>query len=289
MTSNKKIALVLDGDYLVFSSMAAAEDETDWGDDIWTLICDHEKARRILENTIAEIVKKRKAWKDAKIVMCFTDDNNWRKDVLPTYKANRKGSRKPVGYKKFVAEVMADPRFNSFLRPTLEGDDCMGIIGTRPQIVGCDHAVLVSCDKDFKTIPNCEFFWLTTGEILSHTTAEADYWHMEQTIKGDTTDGYGGIPGMGEDTTRAFLDEPYYFVQESRELKTGKNKGHIKTEWKKYPKREDMTLWDCMVTLAAKAGMTEEELLVQAQVARICRASDYDPKSKEVILWTPSM
>uniref|UniRef100_A0A7D5FNJ9 Exodeoxyribonuclease n=1 Tax=Escherichia virus LS3 TaxID=2743777 RepID=A0A7D5FNJ9_9CAUD len=195
MTSNKKIALVLDGDYLVFSSMAAAEDETDWGDDIWTLICDHAKARRILENTIAEIVKKRKAWKDAKIVMCFTDDYNWRKDVLPTYKANRKGSRKPVGYKKFVAEVMADQRFNSFLRPTLEGDDCMGIIGTRPQIVGCDHAVLVSCDKDFKTIPNCEFFWLTTGEILSHTTAEADYWHMEQTIKGDTTDGYGGIPG----------------------------------------------------------------------------------------------
>ncbi|UZT50317.1 exonuclease [Enterobacter phage 03_vB_Eclo_IJM] len=44
-----------------------------------------------------------------------------------------------------------------------------------------------------------------------------------------------------------------------------------------------------MVTLAAKAGMTEQELLVQAQVARICRASDYDPKSKEVILWTPSM
>ncbi len=88
--SEKKIALVLDGDYLVFSSMAAAEDETDWGDDIYTLICDHAKARRILENTISEIVKKRKAWKDAKIVMCFTDDYNWRKDVLPTYKANRK-------------------------------------------------------------------------------------------------------------------------------------------------------------------------------------------------------
>ncbi|UZT50318.1 exonuclease [Enterobacter phage 03_vB_Eclo_IJM] len=65
--------------------------------------------------------------------------------------------------------------------------------------------MLVSCDKDFKTIPNCEFYWLTTGEILSHTTAEADYWHMEQTIKGDMTDGYGGIPGYGEDTTRRSL------------------------------------------------------------------------------------
>ncbi|UZT50186.1 exonuclease [Enterobacter phage 02_vB_Eclo_IJM] len=28
--SEKEIALVLDGDFLVFSSMAAAEDETDW-------------------------------------------------------------------------------------------------------------------------------------------------------------------------------------------------------------------------------------------------------------------
>lgn len=286
--SNKKIALVLDGDYLVYSSMAAAEDETNWGDDIWTLICDHNKARRILMDTIGRIRRKRKAWADAKIVMCFTDDVNWRKSVLPTYKANRKGVRKPVGYKKFVAEVMADPQFNSFLRPTLEGDDCMGIIGTRPQIVGCEHAVLVSCDKDFKTIPGCEFYWLTTDEVLCHTQAEADYWHMEQTIKGDMTDGYGGIPGVGETEVKNFLDEPYYFVKESRELKTGKNKGQLKEEWKKYPKREDQTLWDCMVTLAAKAGMTEQELLVQAQVARICRATDFDFKSKEVILWTPS-
>lgn len=286
---SKKIALVLDGDYLVYSSMAAAEDETDWGDDLWTLLCDHNKAREILNDTIARIKRKRKAWADAKIVMCFTDDVNWRKSVFPAYKSNRKGVRKPVGYKKFVAEVMAIPEFNSFLRPTLEGDDCMGIIGTRPEIVGCDHAVLVSCDKDFKTIPNCEFYWLTTDEVLSHNTEQANYWHMEQAIKGDMTDGYGGIPGYGEDTTREFLAEPYFFVQEERELKSGKNKGQIKVEWKKYPKTDEMTLWDCMVTLAAKAGMSEADLLVQAQVARICRASDYNPKTKEVILWTPSM
>ena len=288
MSDKKKIALVLDGDYLVFSSMAAAEEETDWGDDLWTLFCDHNKARAILDNTIRDIIKKRKAWADAKIIMCFTDDVNWRKSIFPAYKSNRKGSRKPVGYKKFVAEVMADPKYNSYLKPTLEGDDCMGILGTRPDIVGCDHAVLVSCDKDFKTIPNCEFYWLTTHEVLAHTKEEAEYWHMEQTIKGDMTDGYGGIAGYGEESTREFLDNPYYFVQETRELKAGKNKGQLKTEWKKYPKEPEMTLWDCMVTLAAKSGMTEAELLVQAQVARICWSTDYNPKTGEVILWTPS-
>jgi DNA polymerase-1 len=34
-------------------------------------------------------------------------------------------------------------------------------------------------------------------------------------------------------------------------------------------------------------GLTEEDALVQARVARICRASDYDFKTKEVKLWNP--
>jgi hypothetical protein len=36
-----------------------------------------------------------------------------------------------------------------------------------------------------------------------------------------------------------------------------------------------------------KAGLSEEEALTQARVARICRAEDYDRKSKKVNLWEP--
>ncbi|WP_459605085.1 hypothetical protein, partial [Enterobacter hormaechei] len=60
----------------------------------------------------------------------------------------------------------------------------MGIIGSNPLPYHYEKAVLVSCDKDFKTIPDCDFLWCTTGNILVQTQETADYWHLFQTIKG---------------------------------------------------------------------------------------------------------
>ena len=162
----------------------------------------------------------------------------------------------------------------------------MGILGTNPKLVGCTSATLVSCDKDFKTIP-CEFFWLTTGEILNISEEEADYWHMYQTLIGDTTDGYSGVKGFGETGAVDFLANPYKFEQVEKVFKSGPRKGQSVWEWKKVEREEGDTLWDCMISLASKYGMTEAELLVQAQVARICRMQDFDLKTKEVILWKP--
>jgi DNA polymerase-1 len=42
-----------------------------------------------------------------------------------------------------------------------------------------------------------------------------------------------------------------------------------------------------VVALYARYGLTEDDALVQARVARICRASDYDFKDRKVIHWTP--
>lgn len=290
MAKKPSHALVIDGDWLVFMSMSAAEQETDWGDDVWSVTCDHALAKSILLNTIKGIVERRKEWKDSKIVLAFTDSVNWRKDVLPTYKSNRKGTRKPVGYKAFVDSVMASEEWLSFLRPTLEGDDCMGIIGTKPSIVGVDSVTLVSCDKDFKTVPT-QFYWLTTGEILDITEEEADYWHMYQTLIGDTTDGYAGVAGVGATTAEPFLMSDEYYLYVSKILKSGKRKGEEEWYWSKTSNEEqgtELTTWERMVTLAAKNGMTEEDMLVQARVARILRSTDYDFKEKKPILWSPT-
>lgn len=285
---NPTHALIVDGDYVVFQALAAAEHESDWGDGIWTLECDHNKAWDIVVNTLAAIRSKRKAWDTSKMVLCFTDTVNWRKDVLPTYKANRKATRKPLGYHAFVDRVINHTEWTCFLRPTLEGDDCMGILATAPRLVGCTSATICSPDKDFKTIP-CEFFYMTTGEILQQSQEDADRWHMYQTMIGDTTDGYGGIKGIGEETANEFLDNPYIWEQYEHTFKSGARKGTTELRWRKAELPEGMSLWDAMVTVAAKQGMTEEELLVQAQVARICRHCDYDFKNKEVILWTPAV
>ncbi|MDU3349153.1 MAG: hypothetical protein E7E72_03465 [Clostridium sp.] len=280
--------LVMDGDWLVFQAMAASEVETDWGDDVWTLECDHGKAWNILVDSIKSYASRKKAWAGAPIILAFTDSVNWRKVLVdPTYKENRKASRKPVGYRAFVERVQACEDWTSILEETLEGDDVMGIIGSGAVHFGFKKAVLVSCDKDFKTIPDCDFLWCTTGNILQQDLKTADYWHIYQTIKGDMTDGYGGIPGWGE-TTADWLAEPHAFEQVEKTFKSGARKGQTVLEWKKVEQGE-RTLWECIVTLGAKAGMTEEDITKQGQMARILRFDEYDFNNKEITLWNPQM
>ena len=47
-------------------------------------------------------------------------------------------------------------------------------------------------------------------------------------------------------------------------------------------------LWAAVVATYEKAKLSEGDALTQARVARILRASDYDFKRKEPILWQPN-
>ena len=279
--------LVIDGDWLCYHSMSAVENEVNWGDDRWTIDCDHSEARRIVDNLIADYSTRRKEWKDAAIVLAFTADDNWRKDISNAYKASRAGTRKPCGYWEFIKGVQHD--YTSLLEPTLEGDDIMGIIGSNSGEFNYENAVLVSVDKDFKTIPNCQFYWLTTGNILTQTEHTADYWHIFQTLKGDITDGYTGVPSMGEETTVKFLEEPYGYIKYTHTFKSGARKGLSEERYKKVPKDEVGSLWDCIVSIADKNGMSEEDVIKQGQLARILRWQDYDLIEQQIHLWKPSV
>ena len=44
---------------------------------------------------------------------------------------------------------------------------------------------------------------------------------------------------------------------------------------------------EAIVTLGAKAGMTEEEIIKQGQMARILRFEEYNFIDKEIYLWSP--
>lgn len=303
---SKRIALLLDGDYLLFSAMSAAEEEVDWGDDIWSLQCDHNKARSILKADINSIRERLKEFHDAKLVMVFSTTNgedNWRKQVLETYKANRKGKRKPVGYPVLLQELLDDNEtyYRTFRWDGLEGDDVIGILATHPEYLDVDEAIPVSCDKDFNTIPG-RFYWLTNNKVVTNTVADANKWHMYQTIKGDTTDGYGGIPGIGEQVDGVplleWLDDPTYFYQAYKTLKSGPRKGQEVAYWTSCTRAEWPGLngagpeytpskWDCIVSLAKRQGMTEEQLIAQAQVARILRHEDFCWETMRPIPWLP--
>lgn len=247
----KTIAL-LDGDIYAYEIASSAEEPVHWGDGLWTLHSWEEPAKIRLDDLIEDI--KETVGAD-EVVVCLSDTENFRKQVLPTYKDNRKDTRKPLLLRQMKEHL--ENNYKTFIRPTLEADDVLGILATWSGMKG--RKIIVTKDKDLQTIP-CEIFLTHKKErgVFTVTQEDADLWHLIQTLAGDVTDGYKGCPSIGMvRAERALLDTP----PEER--------------------------WAKVVELFEKQGLGEEEALVQARVARICRASDYDFKKKKVKLWTP--
>lgn len=286
MTERRKLVLLVDADYFAFAAAAACSRVVEWEDGILEQWADLNDGKQAFKNSLQAIRNQRKGWEDAAIVLTWTAPDNWRKNIWPDYKRQR-GS-KPLAYYKLKEWAMAE--YESFERPTLEGDDCLGILSTAPRLVNADRCIIVSCDKDFNTIPG-EFLWWDTHtgrhQFKVITEEQADRWHMLQTLMGDVTDGYPGLPSFGATLAEAFLEEPYIAYQEERILKSGPRKGESEWQWKKRPLNPDETLWDGIVSLYESKGLTEADAIIQAQVARICRAEDYDLRNKCVIPWQP--
>lgn len=246
----KKKTMLLDGDIVCFQQASLAEVPTKWEEDLWTLHAFEEPARAKLDDQIETLRQKVGA---TDVIIAFTDGVNWRKDVLPTYKANRKDVRKPMLLKPL--REYCESKYKTYTRPRLEADDVLGILLTHPKIVPGDK-VLVSTDKDFKTIPGNHYNW-GRDKAFTITEEEAQWWHFYQTLMGDATDGYAGCPGIGPKTAEKVLN------QECN--------------------------WDIVVGCFKAKGLNEEAALIQARVARICHAKDYDFEKKEVILWKPDV
>lgn len=211
--------------------------------------------------------------------LCFSSAPNFRFGVDPTYKNNRANSRKPLCYAMLREEV--ETKYNCKAFPTLEADDVMGVMATAPAYTKKHQCIIVSQDKDMKTIPTT--VW-NGKDLITYTEAEADRWHMYQTLIGDTSDGYPGCPGVGAVNAEAFLDEPFVWEPYEHELKRGKRKGKLETRWAPVPTED---VWAGVVSHYVKAGLTEDHAITQARLARILRWNDWDNDKKVPILWSP--
>ncbi|GGX91075.1 hypothetical protein GCM10007160_18190 [Litchfieldella qijiaojingensis] len=272
---SETIAL-LDGDIFAYEQAASAEEPIHWGDGFWTLHAFEEPAITKLDDRVSKAAE---AVGADRIIIALSDDENWRKDVLPTYKGNRDGVRKPMLLKLLKEHLQAE--YECFIRPKLEADDVLGILATWKKLKG--DKVIVTKDKDLLTIPG-KHYVLHKDEHLEVSQEEADNWHLIQALTGDPTDNYSGCPGIGETVARQIIEEPFEWEQYEHEFKSGKRKGQTELRWRKV---EAESLWSAIVSQFRKAGLGEEEALTQARVARICRADDYDFKRKEVKLWSP--
>ena len=270
---------LIDGDIFIFQAASANEYENQWSHWLWTLHADLKASIEMFDALIADL---KEAAKADEVILALTDTQNWRKKVMPTYKAHRIKTRKPVVYQ--AMREYCQEKYNSYMRPTLEGDDVLGILATHPSIIEGDK-VIVSIDKDLQTIPGVHLR-LDDPERQERTISvhEADRYHLLQTLSGDQSDGYLGCPGVGMVNAERLLDGGMALVPREKIISRGPRKGEREVEW---VAEQPATPWEIVVSTYRRAGLGEEAALENARVARICRHTDYDFKKKEVRLWTP--
>ena len=185
-----------------------------------------------------------------KAILCFTGCDNFRYTVLPTYKANRRGAPRPVLLDVLIEHARQVWECRS--EDSLEADDVMGIMATRSP----RSHVIASTDKDLKQVPGVHYNWRTDC-MERVTTPDADYWFYFQVLTGDSTDGYSGCPGVGPRRAKAVLEGA------------------------------GADPWTPVVAAFESKGLSEEDALTQARVARILRRDDYDLERRRPILWCP--
>ena len=252
------IALI-DADIVVYQAAARAEGVMDWEDDTVSITGSKSETEEGIDSMVADLKKIVGA---NRVLMVFSDTENYRKKVYTQYKANRAGKRKPVTYA--YGKAYAKKRYDSMTREGLEADDCLGILATGEVAGFLADKVVCSIDKDMRSFPCSLYNWKKPDDgVVVIDPLEADANFYLQVLTGDSVDGYPGCPGIGPKRAVRLLEE-----------------GPV--DW-----ADPRTVWAVVVAAYKKAGLTEDDAVTQARCARILRATDYEFKTKSPILWTP--
>lgn len=269
-----RLALI-DSDIVAFVVAARAEEKFDFGNGTMGKTID----RKSMAKWCDEIIESHcNVTNSDQAIVCLSDPTvNFRKQFDPTYKSNRKDAVKPELL--MVAKEYMYEEYRSFIRPRLEADDVMGILATRPSLLGKNvtDVVIVSEDKDMRTIP-ARVYNPNHADlgILRISKLDAIKFHLWQVITGDTTDGYAGVKGVGmggkyEDGT---------FVEGPRSLGSFAHDCICSTT--------PLEAWDNVLGAYASKGLTEDDAIHQAILARILWADDYNMKTQGIKLWNPT-
>ena len=235
--------LLIDCDYIVYKCCAATETEIDFGENLIVVTSNFDEAYNCVKKELNKI--KDQFGSFSEMILFFTSPNNFRKKILPEYKGHRQ-RKKPCGFKRVINNLKIE--YKVIIKDTLEADDTMGVYATK-----YPGNIIVSPDKDMRQIPGKLYDFKETVEI---TPDEGARWHLIQTLAGDNTDGYAGVPGIGIKKAEKIFEEKGY-------------------------------TWKAVVETFEEKDMTEEDALCNARLARILTDKDYDFDTKEPILWTP--
>lgn len=243
-----KKTVLIDGDILLYRIASVAEEVAEFSEDVLSVWVDMKEAHRSVNKAVVDIIT-RTSTNEA--VICLTSPTNFRKDILPSYKANRKGTRKPIALSPLRKWVAKEHR--TFEKDDLEADDVLGILATHPTLIE-GHKVIYSQDKDLLQIPGYHFDF-DSNSVVEISEEDGDYYHYFQTLTGDRVDNYIGCPTCGPKKAEKILA--------------------VNNDW------------NAVVAAFGKQGISENDALIQARVSKILRHQDYDLNEGKVILWTP--
>ena len=236
--------LLIDADFIVYKCCASAETEIDWGDDVIVVTSKFSDAMRNVKRELKKIDDAFFSTTDT--ILFFSDSVNFRKSIYADYKGHR-NRKKPCGYRRIIEALKED--YEVIRMPTLEADDAMGIYAT----LHTDN-VIVSPDKDMRQIPGKLY---DLNEVTEIDPEEGRRWHLIQSLAGDQTDGYSGVPGIGVKRAIALFEQNGY-------------------------------TWKTVIEAFKEKDLDEDVALMNARLAKILTCNDYDLAEQRPILWTPS-
>lgn len=271
--------LLIDADIIAYQNSAANEQRFDWGDGVVSKSSDLKAAKRSARDELEQLME---TLDGTDLIICLSDDfANFRKDIYPAYKSNRKGVERPehlYDLKEWLGE-----KYPSMIMPRFEADDVMGILSTEPHK---GDRIIVSADKDMQTVPGLLFNPGKDTKVRTITPEAAERFMLWQALTGDQTDGYPGCPGCGKVQADELLSGKEWFRHE-REITRGKRAGEIEVTWKLEPTLWEWSAWSAVVSAYLKVGLTAQDAITQVNLARILKHSDVD--GNRVIPWVPAM
>jgi DNA polymerase-1 len=260
--------ILLDSDIVAWVASASGESRIDWdadGDYHRLANASADKA------TVTEQIRELKETLDAdRVILCLSDPSRryFRHSIYPQYKANRTHGQTPLtlnAVKSWLREGAGE--FEAKWKPGLEADDVLGIFASHPSLIPGEKIVVTS-DKDLRQIAGLNYN--LRSKALTHITPfEADWFFYHQVLTGDPVDGFPGCRGIGPIRGRRIL-------QDAEVEAIGRRDPNFPAYY-----------WKWIVRAYIYKGQSEADALTQAQVARICRHTDYNFQTKEVIPWTP--
>lgn len=190
---------IIDSDVLTYSIPFSCQTVKDGK--IVDLAPDYAVKSRV-DQAIAQIVSSAEA-KDFKLFL--TGSSNYRLDICPNYKGNRKSLDKPHYY-QFVRDYLLDS-YNAIIVEGIEADDAVCIEYNKAEKED-RSPILCHIDKDIDQLPGLHYRMPTgkkEGYIYEVTPEEGNYYLYSQSLVGDAIDNIIGIKGIGPKTSQKIL------------------------------------------------------------------------------------